>query len=124
MLICRECLFDYVDRCKLLKWPSLSDRRNYLSLIECYKFVFGFYHLNFYDFFKFSKVGSTRVNHPFKLYDKSARLDCYKYSFFIRIVSKRNDLPRDIVEAESLHHFKNKPHHYLFNNFKLEPCFN
>ena len=107
----------YVDRCKLLKWPSLSDRRNYLSLIECYKFGFGYYHLNFYDFFEFSKVGSTRANHPFKLYVKSARLDCYKYSFFIRIVSKWNDLPRDIVEAESPHHFKNKLHHYLFNKF-------
>ena len=54
----------YVDCCKLLKWPSLSDRRNDLSLIECYKFVFGYYHLNFYDFFEFSKVGSTRANHP------------------------------------------------------------
>ena len=30
----------YVDRCKLLKWPSLCDRRNYLSLIECYKVDF------------------------------------------------------------------------------------
>ena len=106
----------YVDRCKLLKWPSLSDRRNYLSLIECYN-GFGYYHLNFYDFFEFSKVGSTRANHPFKLYVKSARLDCYKYSFFIRIVSKWNDLPRDIVEAENPHHFKNKLHHYLFNKF-------
>ena len=27
---------------------------------------------------------------------------------FIRIVSKWNDLPTDIVEAESLHHFKHK----------------
>ena len=107
----------YVDLWKLLKWPSLSDRTNYLSLIECYKSVFGYYHLNFYDFFEFSKVGSTRANHPFKLFVKSARLDRYKYSVFIRIVSKWNDLPRDIVEAESLHHFKNKPHHYLFNKF-------
>ena len=37
--------------------------------------------------------------------------------FFIRIVSKRNDLPRDIVVAESFHYFKNKLHHYLFNKF-------
>ena len=29
----------YADRCKLSKWPSLSDLRNYLSLTECYKFV-------------------------------------------------------------------------------------
>ena len=90
----------YVDRCKLLKWPSLSAPRNYLSLIECYKFVFGYYHLNFYDFFEFSKVGCTRANHPFKLYVKSARLSCYKYSFFIGIVSKWNDLPR-VIERKS-----------------------
>ena len=93
---------------------AIRPLRNYLSLIECYKFVFGYYHLNFCDFFDFSKVGSTRANHPFKLYVKS---DCYKYSFFIRIVSKWNDLPTDIVEAESLHHFKHKLHLYLFNNF-------
>ena len=37
--------------------------------------------------------------------------------FFIRIVSKWNDLPRDIVEAESLYHFKHKLRHYLFNKF-------
>ena len=43
----------YVDRCKLLKWPTLSDRRNDSPLIECYTL-------------KFSKVGSTRANHPFK----------------------------------------------------------
>ena len=104
----------YVDRCKLLKWPSLSDRRIYLSLIECYKFVFGYYHLNFYDFFEFSKVGSTRANHPFKLYAKSVT----NILFFIRIVSKWNNLPRDIVEAESIHYVKNKLHHYL------EPYFN
>ena len=38
----------YVDRCKLLKWPPLCDRRNYLSLIECYKFAFGYYHLSWF----------------------------------------------------------------------------
>ena len=37
--------------------------------------------------------------------------------FFIRIVSNWNDLPRDTVEAESLHHFKNKLYHYLCNKF-------
>jgi len=84
----------YVDRCKLLKWPSLSDRRNYLSLIECCKFVFGYYHLNFYDFFEFSKVGSTRANHPYASAVRRLPLKLY--------VSKWDDLPRDVVEAESL----------------------
>ena len=40
----------YEDRYKLLKWPSLSDCRTFLSLVECYKIVFGFYHLTL-DFF-------------------------------------------------------------------------
>ena len=71
-----------VDCCKLLRWLSLSGRRNYLCLIECYKFVFGYYHLNCYDFFKFSKVGSTTANHPFKFYVKSTRLDCYIFFFY------------------------------------------
>ena len=106
----------YADRCKLSKWPSLSDRRNYLSLTECYKFVVWIFMISS-NSQKLGLQASTRANHPFKLYVKSARLDCYKYSFFIRIVSKWNDLPRDIVEAESLHHFKNKLHHYLFNKF-------
>ena len=34
----------YEDRCQLLKWPTLSNRRTYLSLDECYKLVFGYCH--------------------------------------------------------------------------------
>ena len=99
----------YADRCKLSKWPSLSDRRNYLSLTECYKFVVWIFMISSNSQkLQLGLQASTRANHPFKLYVKSARLDCYKYSFFIRIVSKWSDLPRDIVEAESLHHFKNR----------------
>ena len=45
------------------------------------------------------------------------KVQVYIY-FFIRIVSKWNDLPRDIVEAESLHYFKHKLYHYLFNKFQ------
>jgi len=64
----------YEDRCKLLKWPTLSDRRTYLCLVECYKMVFGFYHLKFEDFFDFTTTSSTRANQPYKLYVKPARL--------------------------------------------------
>ena len=32
----------YADRCKLSKWPSLSDRRNYLSLTEATSSSFEF----------------------------------------------------------------------------------
>ena len=34
----------YEDRWEL---PTLSERNKYLSLVECYKIVFGLYHLKF-----------------------------------------------------------------------------
>ena len=44
----------YKDRCKLLDWPTLSIRRDYLILIECYKIVFGLSeNINFSDYFEF-----------------------------------------------------------------------
>lgn len=109
----RKGEMSYEDRCKLLKWPTLSDRRTYLSLVECYKIVFGFYHLNFEDFFDIATIRSTRANHQYKLYIKPARLNCYKNSFFIRIVKLWNELPGDIVEADSFQHFKSKLKSYL-----------
>ena len=42
----RKGEMSYEDRCQLLKWPTLFDRRIYLSLVECYKTVFGFYQLS------------------------------------------------------------------------------
>ena len=50
----------YEDRCQLLKWPILSNRRTYLSLVECYKLVFGYYHLKFEDYFELATSKSTR----------------------------------------------------------------
>ena len=49
----------YEDRCTLLGWPKLSLRREYISLIECYKIVFGLSHLQFDDFFE---KNQTKVN--------------------------------------------------------------
>ena len=83
----------YEDRCQLLNWPILSNRRTYLSLVECYK--------------------STRANHSYKLFIKPARQNCYKHSFFIGIIKLWNDLPKDIVEAGSFQSFKAKLKLYL-----------
>ena len=70
------------DRCYLLKWPTLSDRIIYLSLVECCKIVFGFYPLKFEDFFELATIKCMRANHLYKLYIKPARLNCYELSFF------------------------------------------
>ena len=59
-----------------------SKRRLYLSLVECYKIVFGINKLNFDDLFDFTKCNSTRANHPYKLYVKPAKCNPYIYSGF------------------------------------------
>ena len=64
-------------------------------------------------FFEFATNKSTKAKHSYKLYGKSARLNCYKHSFFTRIVKLRNDLPRDKVEANSLLLFQSKLKFYL-----------
>ena len=50
----------YEERYKKLGWPVLSVRRDYLSLIECYKIVFGISdNLMFNDLFEMSKSQRT-----------------------------------------------------------------
>ena len=36
----------YEQRCNLLKWQTLERRREFLSLVQCYKLVFGIEHLS------------------------------------------------------------------------------
>ena len=103
----------YEYRCSLLKWQSLEKRREFLSLVQCYKIVFGIDHLSFPDFFEFANSTRTRANHDYKLYLRRAVCNCYKYSFFVRIVGKWNDLPGHIVHAESLSVFRNRLKIYL-----------
>ena len=95
----------YEDRCKLLRWSQLTDRRLYFSLIECYKLVFGLNSLCFRDFFEFASK-RTRSNHNYKLQVKSANCNCYKYSFFVKIIREWNDLPANVVEVGNLRRFK------------------
>ena len=63
-------------------------RREFLPLVQCYKIVFGIDHPSFPDFFEFAESTRTRANHDYKLYLRRAVCNCYKYSFFIRIVRK------------------------------------
>ena len=47
--------------------------------------------MNLFWFF-FNRTGA---NHDYKLYVKFAILNCYRYSFFVRIVNAWNNLPKD-----------------------------
>ena len=102
----------YEHRYSLLKLQTLRKRREFLSLIQCYKIVFGIDHLSFPDFFEFAYSTHTRANHDYKLYLRRVVCNCYKYSFFIRIVRKWNDLPGYVVHAESLSVFRDRSFFY------------
>ena len=86
----------YEERCKELKWNSLVQRRDFLSLVECYKIVFNLNGLNFSDYFELCRNTKSRSNHPYKLQTKLAKLNCYKNSFFVRIIKPWNDLPINV----------------------------
>ena len=86
----------------ILSWQTMEKRREFLSLDQCYKIVFGKDNLPFSDFFELTKCNRTRANHDYKLYVKVAILNCYRYSFFVRIVNAWNDLPKDVVHVGSL----------------------
>ena len=103
----------YEHRLKILKWATLEKRRHYISLVECYKTIFGLNGLNFNDFFELALDTRTRTNHPFKFFVKSAEVNPYKYSFFVRIVKDWNNLPLHVVEANSFNIFKTKLKSFL-----------
>ena len=83
-------------------------RREFLSLVQCNKIVFGVHDLSFSDFFEFAKSTRRRAKNDYKLYLRNLVCNCYKYSFFIHMVRKWNNLPRFIVDAESFYAFKSK----------------
>ena len=87
----------YEERCKILKWNSLERRREFLSLVECYKIVFNLNGLNFSNYFELCKSTKTRSNHQYKIQTKLAKLNCYKYSFFVKIIKFWNDLPGNVI---------------------------
>ena len=86
----------------------MEKRRKYLSLDQCCKIVFRLDRLPFQGFFELTKRNRTRANHDYKLYVKSTMRNYYKYPFFVRIVNKWNELPKDVVYAASITLFQNR----------------
>ena len=92
----------YEERCILLNWNTLQHRREYLSVVECYKTVFGLNGLDFDDYFEFCRSKNTRVNHPYKIQTKLAKVNSFKYSFFVRIIKDWNSLPNHLFTRGSV----------------------
>ena len=94
------CKMSYEEWCMLLNWNTLQHRRECLSVVECYKTVFGLNGLDLDDYFEFCRSKNTRANHPFKIQTKLAKVNSFNYSFFVRIVKKWNSLPNHLFRDE------------------------
>ena len=96
----------YEECLMFLKWPTLQQRRLFSSLTECYKTINRLNRLDPSAFFTFAHdFWPLGANHRFKLKFAFATSNSFKHSFFIRIIDKWNNLPKEIAEAENLNTF-------------------
>ena len=86
--------------CDELNWPTLQSRTNYLSLLQLFKILRG---IDVY--FGLAASSSTRANHDYKLQLKPSRINCYRYSFFVKIIYSWNALPSNIASLNSMKRF-------------------
>ena len=92
------------DMIQSLKWESLTSRRTKSQLTMVYKILND--HIDIPSELFTKATARTRANHNQKLQILSSRLDCYKYSFFQRIVPQWNNLPASVAEAPTLDIFR------------------
>ena len=104
----------YEDRLKSLKLATLVQRREFLSLVQLFKFIKGHSSVNTNDYISFSNRQS-RKSHQFKLYKPFCRTGIFKYSFWHRYIDTWNSLPSSVVELASINAFKKALKSTLFN---------
>ena len=93
---------EYEDRLRKLKWPTLETRRLCLSLVECYKIVFGMNKLN-------QPALTIRINYMLS----QQSVIHINILFLAESYGTGIVLPGSIVEAGSLSRFKSALRRYL-----------
>lgn len=91
----------YEQHCKLLKWDFLKKRIVYS--IHLFSNVIRLFNLNgiiFDEIFEYKHSRKTRANHKNTQQTNLAtyRINCYRVSFFVRIIDQWNGLPHNLVE--------------------------
>ena len=97
-----------------LSWLTLQDRRSLLSLCQMYKIVNRKDCIDFHRYYSFNPSNSTR-SHTLSILCMHARLNIFRYSFFINNIHLWNKLPLEIVSAPSLDTFKYRLKSFLRN---------
>jgi len=88
---------------------ALKYRRLRGDMIEVFKIVHDFYHLEAAVKLNFNTFSTTR-GHKYKLHKSSCHYNMRKYVFISRVVNMWNSLPNDVVEADTINTFKNRFH--------------
>ena len=113
----------YEERLKRLNLPTLRYRRRRGDLIETFKVVHKIYDPECSPVL----VRSTRISrgHSFKLFKRPVqRLDIRKYFFTNRVIDMWNNLPEEVVSANTLNSFKNRLDRFWKNEeIKFNPGF-
>lgn len=98
--------FEYEQRLRMLKLPSLEYRRRRGDMIEMYKIMHKIYDVSTTAHLFTINTSCTR-GHPFKLRKVSANFNLYLNFFTNRVVNNWNSLPEEVVMSGSVNAFKN-----------------
>ena len=96
----------YQERLKTLRLPTLEHRRLRGDMIELYKYIHGFYHVQSPRLLLSS--GRTVRGHSLKLQKNRYRLDIRGNFFGNRTVNTWNSLPEKVVTAPTVDTFKSR----------------
>jgi hypothetical protein len=98
----------------MLGLTTLETRRIRADMIEVFKILKGLEGIHADSFFK---VQCTRTRgHSMKIYKKRVHKDILKFSFGNRVVNQWNNLPEEVIRANSINAFKNRIDKYLAKN--------
>ena len=111
----------YEEGCELLGWSTIERRREYFSL-ECYKTVFELNGLECRDYFEFGCNNNTGSNNSYKIRMKSAKVNTFKYSFFMRIIKEWNNLPHQLFRNDiNINKFKYNLKKWMNISLRMNP---
>ena len=98
---------DYSERLEYLGWPTLNSRREFLSLVQLFKFINGFSRVDLCNYLTFSN-SRTRSTNNVKIWTPYARTNILKNSFWYKYIKIWNDLPNDIISSSSASKLKKR----------------
>ena len=104
---CMNCYSRYESVTNMLKWPTLTDRRNDLKLVMLYKIIHGYVNVQLTLPLTYSSLNSVTRGHHNKILQPPTRTDVYKYSFFPSAIRLWNNLPASLFTVKTINEFKN-----------------